>query len=286
MPGWQKVSGHGEKKLAFCCSLCYYNRALKSTQPISGCGADGSALEWGSRGRWFKSSHSDHVEGEAETLPFLHAGFGPAASCAGGASDPAAGRRTHRVGRPLVQIQSLGPRGRGSGNASLFACRIWTSGLLRRRRVRSRRRPADASRRPAAGSNPVTRTTSEQISLCSGVFFCLRQNRRHPLRYICPSSQNRTRCAGLRFCFLLCAHMLWAGCLSARAKSYVKSRKYLFPAICPDFFRCEGALFCFSAASASRWAFSAGSPFILRELFHFGPAAHLRPARACIRFFH
>ena len=221
MPGWQKVSGHGEKKLAFCRSLCYYSRALKSTQPISGCGADGSALEWGSRGRWFKSSHSDHVEGEAETLP-------------------------------------------------LFACRIWTSGLLRRRRVRSRRRPADASRRPAAGSNPVTRTTSEQISLCSGVFFCLRQKRRHPLCYICPSSQNRTRCAGLRFCFLLCAHMLWAGCLSARAKSYVKSRKYLFPAICPDFFRCEGALFCFSAASASRWAFSAGIPFILRA-FSFRP---------------
>ena len=24
-----------------------------------GCSADGSALEWGSRGRWFKSSHSD-----------------------------------------------------------------------------------------------------------------------------------------------------------------------------------------------------------------------------------
>ena len=124
MPGWQKVSGHGEKKLAFCRSLCYYSRALKSTQPISGCGADGSALEWGSRGRWFKSSHSDHVEGEAETLPFLHAGFGPAASCAGGASDPAAGRRTHRVSRPLVQIQSLGPRRNRfhSVPASFFAC--------------------------------------------------------------------------------------------------------------------------------------------------------------------
>ena len=25
----------------------------------SGCGADGSALPWGGRGRWFKSSHSD-----------------------------------------------------------------------------------------------------------------------------------------------------------------------------------------------------------------------------------
>ena len=26
---------------------------------ISGCGAVGSALPWGGRGRWFKSSHSD-----------------------------------------------------------------------------------------------------------------------------------------------------------------------------------------------------------------------------------
>ena len=57
----------------------------------------------------------------------------------------------------------------------------------------------------AAGSNPVTRTTSEQISLCSDVFLCLRQKRRHPLRYICSSFQNRTRCAGLRFCFLCLA---------------------------------------------------------------------------------
>ena len=28
----------------------------------SGCSADGSALEWGSRGRWFNSSHSDQYE--------------------------------------------------------------------------------------------------------------------------------------------------------------------------------------------------------------------------------
>ena len=26
---------------------------------VSGCGADGSALPWGGRGRWFESSHSD-----------------------------------------------------------------------------------------------------------------------------------------------------------------------------------------------------------------------------------
>ena len=28
----------------------------------SGCGAAGSALDWGSRGREFKSRHSDHAE--------------------------------------------------------------------------------------------------------------------------------------------------------------------------------------------------------------------------------
>ena len=28
---------------------------------MSGCGADGSALPWGGRGRGFKSRHSDHI---------------------------------------------------------------------------------------------------------------------------------------------------------------------------------------------------------------------------------
>ena len=39
---------------------------------IPGCSADGSALEWGSRGRWFKSSHSDQEKGLIlrETKPF------------------------------------------------------------------------------------------------------------------------------------------------------------------------------------------------------------------------
>ena len=31
-----------------------------------------------------------------------------------------------------------------------------------------------------AGSSPASRTTSEQSPLCSGVFLCLRQKRRHP----------------------------------------------------------------------------------------------------------
>ena len=179
-----------------------------------------------SAGRWFKSSHSDHAEGEAETLP-------------------------------------------------LFAYRIWTSGLLRRRRVRSRRRPADASRRPAAGSNPVTRTTSEQILLCSGVFFCLRQNRRHPLRYICSSSQNRTRCAGLRFC-------------SFAVRSYALGRLSLHIDF-QVFDRTSSAVkesFLFFCGFCLTLGFFSGQPVHPAGAFHFGPAAYLRLARTCIRFFH
>lgn len=34
----------------------------KKAYDLSGCGAVGSALDWGSRGRKFKSCHSDHNE--------------------------------------------------------------------------------------------------------------------------------------------------------------------------------------------------------------------------------
>ena len=34
---------------------------LKLMYNVSGCGADGSALPWGGRGRGFKSRHSDHL---------------------------------------------------------------------------------------------------------------------------------------------------------------------------------------------------------------------------------
>ena len=34
---------------------------------LSGCGAVGSALDWGSRGREFKSRHSDHLK-ESENV--------------------------------------------------------------------------------------------------------------------------------------------------------------------------------------------------------------------------
>ena len=43
-----------EKRLETFNCICYYN--LRTT----GCGAVGSALDWGSRGRKFKSCHSDH----------------------------------------------------------------------------------------------------------------------------------------------------------------------------------------------------------------------------------
>ena len=49
-------------------TLCYNVQALgvphlnASSLHRSGCGADGSALPWGGRGRWFKSSHSDQIK--------------------------------------------------------------------------------------------------------------------------------------------------------------------------------------------------------------------------------
>ena len=47
--------------VAFPETVCYYNWA-DFEQHISGCGAVGSALDWGSRGREFKSRHSDQKE--------------------------------------------------------------------------------------------------------------------------------------------------------------------------------------------------------------------------------
>lgn len=44
-----------KKTLAFCKKVWYYN-----LRKMAGCGAVGSALPWGGRGRGFKSRHSDH----------------------------------------------------------------------------------------------------------------------------------------------------------------------------------------------------------------------------------
>ena len=47
--------------LAFLREVCYYIRAVKSIA-YPGVAKFGIALEWGSRGRWFESSHSDQRE--------------------------------------------------------------------------------------------------------------------------------------------------------------------------------------------------------------------------------
>ena len=45
------------------CGIILSVEASLTCGSTSGCGADGSALPWGGRGRWFKSSHSDQFGG-------------------------------------------------------------------------------------------------------------------------------------------------------------------------------------------------------------------------------
>ena len=52
-----------KKVLAFSGILCYNTQAVRERQrKYPGVAKFGIALEWGSRGRWFESSHSDHAE--------------------------------------------------------------------------------------------------------------------------------------------------------------------------------------------------------------------------------
>ena len=54
----EKIFKKIKKGIAFLKHLCYNNQGqLNKTHP--GVAQFGSALEWGSRGRWFDSSHSD-----------------------------------------------------------------------------------------------------------------------------------------------------------------------------------------------------------------------------------
>ncbi len=64
--------------LNFYC-LVFFKKPLTSAEIYdiiyyrkSGCGADGSALPWGGRGRWFKSSHSDQKSGVVRFPIFLY----------------------------------------------------------------------------------------------------------------------------------------------------------------------------------------------------------------------
>ena len=49
-----------KKGLTFQFESCIITHVADATTTESGCGAAGSALDWGSRGREFKSRHSDH----------------------------------------------------------------------------------------------------------------------------------------------------------------------------------------------------------------------------------
>ena len=53
-----------KKVLAFFGKVCYYIQALRRASKYPGVAKFGIALEWGSRGRWFESSHSDQKSPE------------------------------------------------------------------------------------------------------------------------------------------------------------------------------------------------------------------------------
>ena len=58
--------------LAFVGKVCYYIQALRRASKYPGVAKFGIALEWGSRGRWFESSHSDHLPMES----WIHGSIG------------------------------------------------------------------------------------------------------------------------------------------------------------------------------------------------------------------
>ena len=58
-----------QKRIDCTAVLWYTNKARnRNNDSISGCGAVGSALPWGGRGRWFKSSHSDQEKARVSVL--------------------------------------------------------------------------------------------------------------------------------------------------------------------------------------------------------------------------
>ena len=51
--------------LAFFGRVCYHTQAVERRKQNPGVAKFGIALEWGSRGRWFESSHSDQIMGSS-----------------------------------------------------------------------------------------------------------------------------------------------------------------------------------------------------------------------------
>ena len=58
--------------LAFFGRVCYHTQAVERRKQNPGVAKFGIALEWGSRGRWFESSHSDHKELESICFSTLY----------------------------------------------------------------------------------------------------------------------------------------------------------------------------------------------------------------------
>ena len=58
--------------LAFFGRVCYHIVAVERRKQNPGVAKFGIALEWGSRGRWFESSHSDHKELESICFSTLY----------------------------------------------------------------------------------------------------------------------------------------------------------------------------------------------------------------------
>ena len=56
-----KKSKKGLTEQKLCAIITPLSRRQRDPRLVSGCGADGSALPWGGRGRKFKSCHSDQI---------------------------------------------------------------------------------------------------------------------------------------------------------------------------------------------------------------------------------
>ena len=83
---WYAVVSQSPQKLCLQCGSALGATNCQKLNILSGCSAVGSAQDWGSWGRWFKSSHSDQYgkqrllscnkKGSTKVPPFLIAVFG------------------------------------------------------------------------------------------------------------------------------------------------------------------------------------------------------------------
>ena len=91
--------------LAFFGRVCYHTQAVERRKQNPGVAKFGIALEWGSRGRWFESSHSDHKDRKSKGFFGLYFSLAdsnpskcnsPVDCCL-----PTAGRRLHLYFLPI-----------------------------------------------------------------------------------------------------------------------------------------------------------------------------------------